>query len=112
MVSSFESTIGGGRARFLARRWGCLSSLGFQFLYVIDGYAVDRDPARLHGFRNFPDQLDLEQAVVERDTLDLNVIRKAELPLEATRRDTAIEEISLRLVGLAPFDRDHILLSR
>jgi hypothetical protein len=58
---------------------GRLSSLGFQFLHVIGGYAVDRDPARFHGFRDYPDQLDLEQAISNTGALDLDVIRKAEL---------------------------------
>jgi len=70
-------------------------------LDVIGRCAADRDPARLHGFRDFTDQLDLEQAVVERGALDLDVIRQIELSLEVARRDAAIEEIALGLLGLA-----------
>src|SRR5690242_4029287 len=104
MVSSYSLTMGAPRdARHAVRsRAQTLSGrLGFQFLDVIGWGAIDRDAARLHGFRDFPDQLDLEQAVVERGALDLNVVRQVELPFEITRRDTAVEEVPLGLVGLA-----------
>src|ERR1700678_2484953 len=38
---------------------------GLDLMDVISGCTVDGDPPRLHGLGDFPDQLDLEQAVVE-----------------------------------------------
>ena len=74
--------------------------------------AVDGDPPRLHGLGNFPDQFDLEQAVVEGRALDLDVVRQVELALEVPGRDAPVEELALGLLGLAAFDRDDVLLGR
>ena len=72
--------------------------------------AVDGDAPRLHGLGDFPDQLDLEQAVVEGRALHLDVVRQVELPLEMPGGDSAIEELALGLFGLAAFDGDDVLL--
>ena len=72
--------------------------------------AVDGDPPRLHGFGDFPDQFDLQQAVVEGRVLDLDVVGQVELPLEVPGRDAAIKELALGFLGLAAFDGDDVLL--
>src|SRR4051794_7867537 len=45
---------------------------------VRSGRAVDRNPARLHGLRDLAHQFDLQQAVVECGSFDLDIVR---LPL-------------------------------
>ena len=72
--------------------------------------AIDGDPPRLHGLGDFPDQFDLEQAVVEGCILDLDVVGQVELPLEVAGRDAAIQELALGFLGLAAFDGDDVLL--
>src|SRR6202035_3348231 len=72
--------------------------------------AVDGDAPRLHGLGDFPDQLDLEQAVVEGRALHLDVVREVELPLEMPGRDASIKELALGLFGLAALDGDDVLL--
>ena len=46
------------------------------------GRTFNRNPARLHGLRDFADQFDLQQAVVKGRALNLDVVRQTELPLE------------------------------
>src|SRR3954452_8978056 len=70
----------------------------------------NRDPARLHCLRNLADQFNLQQAVIKRRALDLDIIGQVELALERPGRDALIQELALGLVGLAAFDRQHILL--
>src|SRR6188472_3225539 len=67
---------------------------------VRSGRAVDRNPARLHGLRDLAHQFNLQQAVVERGSLDLDIVRQIELPLEMPGRDTAVQELALGLFGL------------
>ena len=76
----------------------------------MDDAAFDGDPSRLHGLRDFPDQLDLQQAVVERSILDQDVVGQVELPLEVPGRDTAVQVLAVRLFGLVAFDRHDVLL--
>jgi hypothetical protein len=63
----------------------------------------DGNPTRLHGLRQLADQFDPEQAVVERRSLDLNVVRQIELPLERPRRNPLIQEFALLFLGLPAF---------
>src|SRR5436190_22320675 len=72
--------------------------------------AVDRDAARLHRLRDFPEQFDPQQAILERRALHLHMVGKAELALEGARGDALIEIFALALVGLAAFDRHRVLL--
>jgi hypothetical protein len=69
--------------------------------------AVDGDPPRLHGLGDFPDQLDLEQAVVEGRALHPDLVREVELPFVMPGRNA---ELALGLFGLAAFDADDVLL--
>src|SRR6185369_6407879 len=88
-----------------------LGGFGFQLLlYIVRRHTVDRDAARLHCFRDFPYQLNLEQAVIEPGALHLHVICEAELALEVSGRDASVKEVALSLVGFAAFDGDHVLL--
>ena len=71
---------------------------------------VDGDAARLHGLGDFPDHLDLQQAVFERRAFYLNIVCQAELPLEMPGRDAPVQELTTRLFGLVAFDGDDVLL--
>ena len=86
------------------------AALDFELVHVGLRRAVDGDPPWLHGFGDFPDQFDLQQAVVEGRVLDLDVVGEVELPFEVTGRDTLVKELALGLLGLAAFDGDDILL--
>src|SRR6476620_3243648 len=66
--------------------------------------AGNGDTPRLHGFRDLANEFDGQQAVVERGAFHLDIFCEVELPLETAGRDTAIEEITLSLVGFAAFD--------
>ena len=59
---------------------------------------VDGDLPWLHGLGNLPDQFDPEQAIVERRSLDLDVVGQAELPLEPPRGDAAKEVFAFVLL--------------
>ena len=72
--------------------------------------AIDGDPPRLHGFWDFPDQLDLEQAVVKGRILNLDVVGQVELPLEVAGGNPSVQEFALGFLGLAAFDGDDVLL--
>src|SRR6266436_3840074 len=78
--------------------------LGLDLLDVGCRRTVDRDPARLHRLRNFADQFDLQQAIVKRRALDLDIVGQVELTLERPRRDALVEEFALRFLGLAAFE--------
>ena len=54
----------------------------------------------------------LQQPVVERGVLDLDIVGQVELPLEVPGRDTAVQELALGLFGLVAFDRHDVLLGR
>jgi hypothetical protein len=62
--------------------------------------AVNGDPPRLHGFRNLPDQFDLQQTVVEGRVLDLDVVGQVKLAFEVPGRDTV-----KRRSNLTPYRR-------
>jgi hypothetical protein len=84
--------------------------LGLDLMDVVGGRrAVDCDPPLLHGLGDFPDQLDLEQAVVEGRALHLDVVGQAELPLEVPGRDAPVQALALGFFGLAAFDGDDVL---
>src|SRR5450631_3146547 len=74
--------------------------------------AVDGDPPRLHRLRDFPEQLDLQQAVLERGAPHLDIVGEVELPLEGPRGNAPIEIFVLGPVRLVAFDGDHVLLGR
>jgi hypothetical protein len=70
-------------------------------MHVAGRRAIDGGPPWLHSLGDFPDQLDLEQAVVERRALHLNIVGQAELPLEMPGRDASVKELALGLFALA-----------
>src|SRR5258707_11748655 len=84
--------------------------LGLDLADVGRGLTGDRDTARLPRLRDFADQFDLQQTVVKRSALDLDMIGQVEPTLERPRRDALVKEFALRLLGLAAFDRQHVLL--
>jgi hypothetical protein len=68
----------------------------------MDVVAVDGDPPWLHGFGDLPDQFDLQQPIVERGVLDLDVVGQVELSRELTGRDAAVQELAIGFSGLLP----------
>src|SRR4029079_10919528 len=82
------------------------SRRGFE---LMDIAAIDGDLPRLHGLGNLSNQFDLQQPIVERCVLDLDVVGQVELPLEVPGRDTAVQELSLGLFRLVAFDRHDVL---
>jgi hypothetical protein len=79
-------------------------------LHVVGGGAVDGNPARLHGLGNLANQLDPKQSVIERGVLDLDVVRKVELPFETAGRNSPVEEFPLGFFGFTALDRDDVVL--
>src|SRR5256885_12709422 len=69
--------------------------LGVDLPDVRSGRTLDRNPTRFHGFRELAHKFDLQQAVVEGGTLDLDVVREIELPLEGPRRNAVVEQLAL-----------------
>src|SRR5580693_9318654 len=88
LVEKSKQPPGDLRGTYQPRRLPRLSSgrPGFDFADAGRRRTVDRDPARLHRFRDFADQFDLKQPVVERGALDLNIVGQVELALERPRR--------------------------
>jgi hypothetical protein len=76
------------------------------------GRSIDRDPARLHGLRNFASQFNAEQAIFKRRVFDLDIIGQVELTLERAGGNTPIEIFALLLLGLLTLDRQNVLFSR
>src|ERR1700716_8890 len=98
------------RGRLIRRR--CL----LRALRLIDGSdlvgrrsrlaALDLDPARLHGLRQMPLEVELQQAVLERRTFDLDIVREVEAPLERPARNAAVEIVGLTLLLVRAADED------
>src|SRR3954463_11852088 len=59
---------------------------------VRSGRARDSNPAWLHRLGDFAYQFDLQQAIVKRRSLDLDIVRQIELPLERPRRNSLVQE--------------------
>jgi len=83
-----------------------------ELMDVRRGRSIDRDPAGLHGFRNFASQFNAEQTIFKRRVLDLDIIGQVELTPEGAGGNTPIEIFALLLLGLLTFDRQNILFSR
>ena len=79
-----------------------LRRFAFELMHVAGRRAIDGDLPRLHGLGDFPEHLDLEQAVVERRALHLNIVGQAELPLEMPGRNAPVKELALGLSVLPP----------
>ena len=88
------------------------SCFGFDLMHVGRGSAIDGDPPRLHGFRDFPQQIDAQKAVIERCAFHLHVIGKAELAFELPGRNSPIKEFSIGFLRLGAFDRYDVLFCR
>src|SRR5262249_43776506 len=77
------------------------------------GLAIaDRDLARLHRLRNLADEVDMEEAVLKRRALDLDVLGELKDALERARRDALVEHLAFLLVGLGlllTLDRQRVL---
>ena len=73
----------------------------------------DFDSARLHRIWDLPCELNLQQAVFKRSSLDLDMIFNVELTLEGSRRDPLIQELMIRsrlgfMIGFAARDSQPI----
>src|ERR1700756_384998 len=67
--------------------WARLRGLGLEHL----GLAVaDRNPARLLGLRNLANEIDVQETVLERGALYLDVIGKLEHALEGAGRNAPV----------------------
>src|SRR5437762_1190067 len=75
---------------------------------------VDRNAARLLGLGDLADEIDVEQAVLERGVLHLHEIGKLEDALEGTRGDAAVEHFGIVLAVLVgsflALDRQRVFL--
>src|SRR5262249_24990417 len=74
---------------------------------------ADRDLTRLLGLGNLPDQVDVQEAVLERRALYQDVVGELEHALERARGNTLIEGLALLLLGLrllVAADRQRALL--
>ena len=118
-ASKSETSLRGGRAGEPPARRRSIQvarvrsgGSGFDLSDVVRGGAVDRDAARLHRFRDFPLQVDDEQAVLEAGALDLDVVGQRELALEVARRDAAMQEGFPFLVALPTLEGQDVLLDR
>jgi hypothetical protein len=123
MERFFKKTVGGGLERppLLRRGFGSgrlnrpsvnvlsVQRFGISWCLLTD---ADLDSARLHGFRNLAHEIDLEQAVLERSCLNLDMVGKAEVPLEAARGDALENVVFLVVVILLAGDRQTVLVKR
>src|SRR5262249_22607163 len=74
---------------------------------------ADRNLARLLGLGNLPDQVDMQETVLERRALHQDVVGELEHALERARRNTLIKGLALLLLGLrllVTADRQRALL--
>ena len=62
------------------------------------------DLARLHGLGNFPDQIHVQQTVLQPGIDHLDVLVQLELALEVALGDSLIQELALAVAFLAPSD--------
>src|SRR4051812_25622738 len=84
----------------------------FELMHVAGRRGIDGDSPRLHGFRDFPDQFDLEQSVLERGAVHLNIIGQVKLPLERPRGNAPVEIFAFGPVRLVSLDGHRVLLGR
>src|SRR5450759_733688 len=94
------------------RSWDRLGCLLMLDLLVVGSRnaGLDLDPARLHCLRHLADQIDLQQPVLERGALHLDVVGEVKLTPKRTRGNPLIEVLVITLLGLAAFHRKHVLL--
>jgi hypothetical protein len=98
VFSSIQGTSAASRRGSLLADVGVASRSGRLAVDLPDvrrGRTVDRNPARLHGLGDLARQFDLQQAVVERGSLDLDIVRQIELALEGPRRNSLVQELAL-----------------
>src|SRR5687767_11864315 len=77
---------------------------------IVGAEAVaDRDSARLHRLRHFAQQLDLEQAVLERSAFCLDEVGEAEAALEVSRGNSLVQELLILPGSLAALGGQHVL---
>jgi hypothetical protein len=76
------------------------------------GPSADLDPTRLHGLRHPAHQVDMKKPVVERRSLDFDVVGEAEIALERPCRDALVNIILLAVVTLGASDGQPVLLRR
>src|ERR1700693_3222653 len=115
--SSFLSVTADQPVRFSGRECTSLPSrdlrgLAFELMHVAGRCAVDGNPPRFHRLGDFPEQLDLQQAVLERGTPHLDIVCEVELPLEGPCGNAPIEVFVLGFVCLVALYGDDVLLGR
>src|SRR6202051_2600276 len=115
--SSFLSVTADQPARFSGRECTSLPSrdlrgLAFELMHVAGRCAADGNSPRLHRLRDFPEQLDLQQAMLERGAPHRDIVGEIELPFERPGGNAPIQIFVLGLVSLVALDGDHVLLGR
>src|ERR1700688_3784452 len=85
-----------------------LRGLAFELMHVAGWCAVDGNSPRLHRLGDFPEQLDLQKAIIKRGAPHLDIVGEIELPLEGPGRNTPIQIFMLGIVGLVALDGDHV----
>src|SRR6476659_3937351 len=103
--SSFLSVTADQPARFSGRECTSLPSrelrgLAFELMHVAGRCAVDGNSPRLHRLGNFPEQLDLQQAVLERGAPHLDIVGEIELSLERPGGNALIQIFVVGFVSL------------
>ena len=63
-----------------------LGGFAFQLMHVAGGRAIDGNSPRLHRLRNFPDQLDFQQSILEGGAHHLNIISRLNCRLNGARK--------------------------
>jgi hypothetical protein len=108
MTRSFFKEAAPGRAAASRADWVLsgsfdghrLGRLGIQRLGIrSNGMADDFNAARLHSFRHPAHQVDMEETILEGGSVDLDIVCKAEMPLEAARGNGLIDVVLLRVVA-------------
>src|SRR5438874_839347 len=93
-----------GRFRFSQYQPKSLAASGGDLAAVDDLRGLraggDRNVPRLLGFGNLADEVDVEQAVLERGVLHLDEIGKLEYALEGARGDAAVQHFGFVLAVL------------
>ncbi len=70
----------------------------------------DLDLARLHGFRDFADEFDRQQSVLEAGTRHLDVVGKSETPFKGAGGDAAMDVVRTVIITLRAAHDELVLL--
>ena len=89
-----------GRSHFLEPKRGrlsCRRRLSWRPRHLLGRAVADRNAARLLGFRNLADEIDVEQTVLKCGALHVHMVGQLEYALESTGGDATIQQIGFVL---------------